>query len=96
MAKKGYWVVCYESIENPAAFSEYQRLARIALETSGRVIVAGQPAKVHEAGMDQLVVIVEFDDLQTAIAAYESESYKAALTALGTAAQRDLRIVEGR
>jgi uncharacterized protein (DUF1330 family) len=95
MARKGYWVVCYKSIENPTVFAEYQRLARIALEASGRVIVGGQPAKVHEAGLNQLDVIVEFDNLQTAAAAYESELYKVALKVLGNTAQRDFRIIEG-
>jgi uncharacterized protein (DUF1330 family) len=56
MAKKGYWVVCYKSVSNPAAFSEYAKLAATALEAlGGRVIVGGKPAKTHEAGVDQSV-----------------------------------------
>jgi uncharacterized protein (DUF1330 family) len=97
MAKKGYWVVCYRSISNPAALSEYMNLAGTALESlGGRVIVAGKPAKAHEAGVDQSVVVVEFESLDKAITAYESDLYKPALNVLGNAAQRDFRIVEGR
>jgi uncharacterized protein (DUF1330 family) len=97
MAKKGYWVVCYKSVSNPAAMSEYAKLAATALEAlGGRVIVGSKPAKTHEAGADQSVVIVEFESLEKALAAYESDLYKPALKVLDNAAQRDFRIVEGR
>lgn len=97
MAKKGYWVVCYKSVSNPASVSEYGKLARAALEAlGGHVIVGDTPAKSHEAGVDQRVVIVEFENLEKAIAAYESDLYRPALKVLDNAAQRDFRIVEGR
>lgn len=97
MAKKGYWVVCYKSVSNPATFSEYAKLAATALEgLGGRVIVGGKPAKTHEAGLDQSVVIVEFENLEKAIAAYDSDLYRPAIKLLDKAAERDFRIVEGR
>jgi len=97
MPKKGYWVVGYRSVSNPAALSEYMKLATTALQSlEGRVIVGGKPAKIHEAGLNESVVIVEFDSLEKAIAAYESATYKPALQAFDNAAQRDFRIVEGR
>jgi uncharacterized protein (DUF1330 family) len=97
MAKKGYWVVSYESVSEPVALSEYSKLAGTALEAlGGRVVISGKPSKFHEAGLDQKVVVVEFESLEKAIAAYESDPYKAALKALGDAAERDFRIVEGR
>jgi uncharacterized protein (DUF1330 family) len=56
MTKKEYWVVCCKSVSNPAAFSEYAKLAATALAASGgRVIVGGKPAKTHEARVDQSV-----------------------------------------
>jgi uncharacterized protein (DUF1330 family) len=97
MAKKGYWVVCYQSVSDPVAVSEYSKLAKAALDAfGGQVIIGGKPAKSYEAGVDQSVVIVEFESLEKAIAAYESEVYCAALKVLDNAAQRDFRIVEGR
>lgn len=97
MAKKGYWVVCYRSVSNPAAFVEYAELAGPALEAlGGRVIVGAKPARTHEAGIDQTVVVVEFESLEKAVAAYDSDLYGPALKALDQAAQRDFRIVEGR
>jgi uncharacterized protein (DUF1330 family) len=97
MAKKGYWVVCYKSVSNPAAISEYAKLAATALEALGAtVIVGGKPARIHEAGVDQSIVVVEFENLEKAIAAYESDLYRPALKVLDNAAERDFRIVEGR
>ena len=97
MAKKGYWVVCYRSVSNPATISEYAKLAGTALQAlGGRVIVGDKPAKTHEAGVDELVVVVEFENLEKAIAAYESDQYRPALKMFGNAAERDFRIVEGR
>ena len=40
-------------------------------------------------------MLVEFDSLAQAIAAHDSPAYQAALAVLGSAAERDLRIVEG-
>jgi uncharacterized protein (DUF1330 family) len=97
MAKRGYWVVCYKSVSNPPALSEYTKLAVTALEgLGGRVIVGGKPAETHEAGVDQLVVVVEFENLEKAIAAYDSDLYRPALKVFDNAAERDFRIVEGR
>jgi uncharacterized protein (DUF1330 family) len=43
----------------------------------------------------QRVVIIEFDSVEKAAAAHDSEGYQAALKVLGNAADRDMRIVEG-
>lgn len=96
MSKKGYWVVCYESVSNPDALAEYRELAGVVLRAhGGQTIIAANPARVHEVGVDHRVVIVEFENLQNAIAAYESDLYKLALKVFDNAAQRDFRIVEG-
>src|SRR5215467_1925279 len=77
MAKNGYWVVCHKSVSNLATFAEYGKLAAIALEALGaRVIVGVKPARTHEAGVDQSVVIVEFENLEKAVAAYGSDLYR--------------------
>jgi uncharacterized protein (DUF1330 family) len=93
---KAYWISCYRSISNPAALAEYAKLAGPALMAAGgRFLARGTPAKLFEAGLDQRTVILEFDSVERAVAAYNSEPYKAALKALGNAAERDIRIVEG-
>jgi uncharacterized protein (DUF1330 family) len=96
MAKKGYWVVCYQSVSDAPVLPEYAKLARPAIEAAGgRAMVAGKPAKTHEAGVDQTTVVVEFESVEKAIATYESAGYQAALKVLGNAAKRDFRVVEG-
>jgi len=95
MAKKGYWVVCYQSVSDPSALPEYAKVAKPAIEAAGgRILVAGKPAKTYESGADQTVVLIEFDNVEKAIAAYESDAYKAVLKVFNNAAQRDIRIVE--
>lgn len=93
---KAYWICCYRSISNPAALSAYAALAGPAIQAGGgRFVVRGTPAKTYEAGQNQRTVIIEFDSLQHAVAAYESAPYQAALKVLAGGAERDVRIVEG-
>jgi uncharacterized protein (DUF1330 family) len=93
---KAYWINSFRSVSDPDKLAEYIRLAGPVMESSGgRFLARGQPAIVFEAGQMQRTVIIEFDSVGDAIAAYESPGYQAALEALGNGAERDLRIVEG-
>jgi uncharacterized protein (DUF1330 family) len=93
---KAYWISCYRSISDPGALAAYAKLAGPALTTAGgRFLARGMPAKVFEAGVEQRTVIVEFDSVEQAEAAYRSTAYQAALTALGDGAERDVRFIEG-
>jgi uncharacterized protein (DUF1330 family) len=93
---KGYWIATYRSIKNPDALGAYAKLAGPAIQAGGgRFLVRGTPAKTYEAGLDQRVVVIEFDSVQQAMAAHDSAGYQAALKALGGGAERDIRIVEG-
>jgi uncharacterized protein (DUF1330 family) len=89
-------VSIYRSVSDPAALAEYAKLAAPALlAAGGRFVVRGTAAKVYEKGLMQRTVIIEFESLEKAIAAYESPQYKEALKVLGNAAERDIRMVEG-
>jgi uncharacterized protein (DUF1330 family) len=93
---KAYWITTYRNISNPDALAEYAKLAAPAIQSGGgRFVVRGMPAKTYEAGLNQRTVIIEFDSVERAVAAHDSDGYKAALKALGNAAERDIRIVEG-
>ena len=93
---KGYWVVSYRSIKKPEALAAYAKLAGPAIQAAGgRFLVRGTPAKVYEAGLEQRTVVVEFDSIAAAIAAHDSAGYQEALKALGDAAERDMRVLEG-
>jgi len=93
---RAYWIVCYRSVSDPTAVAEYGKLAGPALEAAGgRLLARGLPAKIYEKGISERTVVIEFENVAQAIAAYEGDAYKAALRALGTGADRDIRIVEG-
>lgn len=94
---KGYWVVTYRAIKDADAFARYAKVAPAAIQASGgRFLIRGMAAKVYEAGLQQRVVVIEFDSLAQALAAHDTPAYQAALRELaGGAVERDLRIVEG-
>lgn len=93
---KGYLITFYHSINDPDAMAAYAKLARPAIEAAGgRVLVRGMPTQVYESGLNQRTVMVEFDSVEQAVAAHDSPSYQKALKAMGNAAVRDMRIVEG-
>lgn len=93
---KAYWITTYRSISRPEAVAAYARLAGPALmQAGGRFLARGMPAKAMENGLMQRTVIIEFPNVERAVAAYNSPGYKKALAALGKdAADRDIRIVE--
>jgi uncharacterized protein (DUF1330 family) len=63
---------------------------------SGRYLIRNKPAKTYEAGIDERVVLVEFDSLDKAQAVYDTLAYKEALKTLGSGnVERDVRVVEG-
>lgn len=93
---KAYWISMYRAVHDPAALAEYAKLAGPALQAAGgRFLARGMPAAVYEAAVQQRVVLIEFDSVQQALAAHDSEAYQVALRALGKGVERDLRIVEG-
>ena len=93
---KGYLVVTYRAISDQEKWAAYAKLAAPAIQKAGgRYIVRGMPSKTYEKGMNQRVVILEFDSVEKATAAHESPDYQVALRALGNGADRDMRLVEG-
>jgi len=93
---KAYTITFYRSISNPAALAEYAKLAGPAIKAAGgRFLARGGTAKTYEAGMNQRVVVIEFDSVEKAVAAYESAGYQAAARLIQGTVERDVRIVEG-
>jgi len=93
---KAYWVTQYRSVSDPQALAAYAKLARPAIEAGGgRFLLRGTPAKTYEGGMDQRTVVVEFDSLEQALRCHDGPAYQEACRVLGTAADRDVRVVEG-
>jgi uncharacterized protein (DUF1330 family) len=94
---KAYWVVTYRSTKNPEAWQAYAKIARPAITAAGgRFLALGNPRHVWESGMNERVVLIEFDSLDKALACHDTPAYKDALKVLGTGnVERDMRVVEG-
>lgn len=93
---KAYWVATYRSVSDPDALAAYAALGGPALVAAGgRILARGMPAQLYEGGLQQRTVVLEFDSVEQPRAAHDSPAYQAALAALGTGAERDIRIVEG-
>jgi uncharacterized protein (DUF1330 family) len=73
---KAYWIATYREIKDPAALEAYAKLAGPALwSAGGRNLVRGMPAKTLEAGLNMRTVVIEFESVAAALAAYESPAY---------------------
>jgi uncharacterized protein (DUF1330 family) len=93
---KGYWIVFYRSVSNPAAVAQYAKPAEAAiLAAGGRFLTRGSAVKAFEAGVKERSIVIEFDSPAKAIEAYESPAYQSAFKLLAGAVERDVRILEG-
>jgi uncharacterized protein (DUF1330 family) len=94
---KGYWLVAYRKVGDEATVKNYAALLVPALEKFGARMLVSPTSVVtaHEAGLQQMTIVVEFDTYVLALAAYDSDDHKKALAALGPGMERDFRIVEG-
>lgn len=94
---KAYWVICHRSTKSAEKFAAFTELAYPAIQAAGgRFLVrTSNVATTYEHGLNDRTVVIEFENLAKAIAAYDTPDYKEALRALADGADRDLRIVEG-
>jgi uncharacterized protein (DUF1330 family) len=91
-----YWVTQYHEIRDAEKMAAYAQLGGPALEAAGgRFLARGVAEQVWEAGKVDRVVLIEFDSVEAAVAAHDSEAYGEALAALGDGAVRDIRVVPG-
>jgi len=95
--KKGYWIVCYRSVSDEAIVGEYGALALPAIKAHGghSLVRTTEAIEPREFGLKERTVVMEFESFAKAVEAYESDAYQKALKVLGSAAERDFRIVEG-
>jgi len=93
---KGYWVSFYEKIIDEKKLGAYAKLAGPAVQKAGGTFIVRGGETVAKEGMDaNRTVIVEYADLATARAAYDSADYQAALKELDGGVIRHFRIIEG-
>jgi uncharacterized protein (DUF1330 family) len=92
---KIYQIVIYKDIKDEAKLAAYAKLAGPAIRASGgRFLARGMPVALKESGEKTRTVLLEWDDLDTALKGYESPEYQHAMEVLGDSAVRDIRYVE--
>lgn len=92
---KGYWVVRV-SVHNQERYPDYLAAAKPAFEKFGaHFIVRGGPFDSMEGTSRDRNVVVEFKDLATAKACYQSPEYQAAKAVRQKYSEADFIIIEG-
>ena len=93
---KGYWVCIYEKIDNPEKLKQYAIKAKPAVEKfSGKFLVRGGKNRTNEGIKTPRIVVVEFDDYNSAVKCYDSAEYQEAHNILNGHVIRHHQIVEG-
>ena len=91
-----YWITTYTAVHDPDKVAAYAELAGPALRRAGgRLLARGLPEATFENGQSTRTVLIEFESVEAALAAHDSEDYQEALRALGDGADRDMRVVPG-
>ena len=77
---KAYWVICHRSTRSAEKFAAFTKLAYPAIQAAGgRFLVrTSKVAKTYEHGVNDRTVVIEFENLGKAIAAYDTPDYKQA------------------
>ncbi len=89
-----YWISTYTAILDEVKVAAYAELAGPALRAAGGTFLArGLPQETYEAGEATRTVLIAFDSVEAARAAYASPAYREALAALDGGAVRDIRLL---
>ena len=92
---KAYWVA-HMDIHDPDAYAKYRAANAAPFEKYGaKFVVRGGAQTSREGQTKSRTVVLEFADLATAQACYDSPEYQAAKALRDPAADSDLVIVEG-
>ncbi len=92
---KAYWIA-HVDVHDPDIYEAYRKANALPFEKYGaRFIVRGGAQQIKEGAMRARSVVIEFADLETAQACYDSPEYQAAKAIRDPASQGDLIIVEG-
>lgn len=95
-AMSAYWVSTYLEVTDTDKLRAYAELAGPAITAAGgRFLARSTAAAAYEEGREERTVLIEFDDVESAVACHDSAAYQEALAVLGDGARRDLRIVPG-
>ncbi|MDN5914609.1 MAG: DUF1330 domain-containing protein [Pseudonocardia sp.] len=89
-----HFLSIYRATHDEDKLAAYREFAGPALQAAGgRFVARATASAAFESGLRDRVVIIEFDDVDAAVAAYGSAGYRKALDAFDGGAERDIRIV---
>lgn len=92
---KAYWIA-HVDVTDPAAYETYRVANAEAFAKYGaKFLVRGGEQAVREGAQRARSVVIEFKDLATANACYDSPEYQHAKSLRAPAATGDLIIIEG-
>lgn len=92
---KAYWIA-QVTVTEPDHYPEYIKAGAPVYEKYGaRFIVRGGQSEALEGNTRSRCVVVEFKDMETAKAAYDSPEYQIAKALRNKYAESDVMIVEG-
>jgi uncharacterized protein (DUF1330 family) len=92
---KAYWVA-HVDVRDPAAYERYRAANAAPFAKYGaRFVVRGAPQQQMEGHCRARTVVIEFADLDTALACYHSAEYQAAKALRDPVSEGDLVILEG-
>ena len=92
---KGYVVANIRARDQDGMRRFAEASAPVIAEYGGRVLARDTSAETREGDLQGTVVIVEFDDFETARNFYESQGYTEAKAIREAIADTDLRLVHG-
>ena len=90
---KAYWIANV-TVTDPDAYAGYQKIAPEAFAKFGARFLARGAAETLEGSPWQRRVVIEFDNIETARACYNSPEYSAARAERKNACTADIALIE--
>ncbi|UDM51966.1 DUF1330 domain-containing protein [Cupriavidus sp. MP-37] len=93
--RKGYWIALVD-VTDIEGYKGYIAANQAVFEKfGGRFIIRNGEKIVVEGSLRSRVVVIEFEDYQTALACYRSSEYRAAMSLRQPFSQGDIVVIEG-
>ncbi|GLS81525.1 DUF1330 domain-containing protein [Paracoccus marinus] len=92
---KAYWVA-HVTVDDPVAYEDYRKATAVPFQKYGaRFLARGGRVEVVEGETRPRCVVIEFEDMETAKACYNSPEYQAAKALRTACSTGDVMLVEG-
>ena len=92
---KGY-LVANIRVKDKDKFAAFSGMAAPVIKAhGGKVLARGPGAERHEGSVEGIVMMIEFESIDTARTFYLSEEYQAAKAVRDACSETDLMIIEG-